>query len=144
MIRATLDTNILLRMAAGSARSELNQLWYAQQFDLLMSLATLTEFRTVAAYPQVQRYVLLAITRAFDDLLMARAVLVQPDLTAPTCRDPLDTALIATAVGGQAGFLVTADSDLLDDPSLIDALALCHVKVVRAAEFIVSLTRRNG
>jgi uncharacterized protein len=144
MIRATLDTNILLRMAAGGARSHLNQLWHAQQFDLLMSLATLTEFRTVAAYPQVQQYVSPSITRAFDDLLMARAVLVQPDLTAPTCRDPQDTALIATAVGGQADFLVTTDGDLLDDPNLMDALTQRHVKVVRTAEFIASITRRNS
>jgi uncharacterized protein len=143
MIRATLDTNILLRMAAGGARSRLHQLWYAQRFDLLMSLATLTEFRTVAAYPQVQQYVPLSISRAFDDLLMARAVLVQPDLTAPTCRDPQDTALIATAVGGQADFLVTADADLLDDSNLIDALAQRNVQVVRTAEFIAAIDPRS-
>lgn len=144
MIRATLDTNILLRMATGGAGSQLNQLWHAHKFDLLLSLATLTEFRTVAAYPQVQQYVPLSISRAFDDLLVARAVLVQPDLTSLTCRDPQDTALIATAVGGQADFLITADHDLLDDPNLIDALVQRHVKVVRAAEFIASVIRHNG
>lgn len=141
MIRAVFDTNILLRMAAGGERSQLNRYWYEQQFDLLISLTTFVEFRTVAARPEIQRYVPLSIGQAFLRLLEARAVVVQPDLRAPTCRDPQDTGLIATAVGGQADFLVTADLDLLDDLSLSVALDQLGIRIVRATEFISHLAQ---
>ncbi len=144
MIRVVVDTNLLLRMAAGGNRSQLGQLWRTHRFDLLISLATLTEFRTVAAYPKVQRYVPQTISRAFLNLLEIRAVIVQPDLTAPTCRDPKDSALIATAVGGQADFLVTADHDLLDDAVLITELVRLGVRVTDAAQFMNDLEAQTS
>jgi putative PIN family toxin of toxin-antitoxin system len=143
MIRAVLDTNILLRMAASGNRSQINQQWRNHHFDLLMSLATFTEFRIVVARPKIQNYVSSAVSQAFLALLEARAVIVQSDLTAPTCRDQNDTALIATAVGGQADFLVTADPDLLDDPILINALAQLHIRVAQSTEFVAHLKHKE-
>ena len=64
---------------------------------------------------------------------------MQPDLGAPKCRDAQDSALIATAVGGRADYLVTADLDILDDAALRDALLLRGVQVSRAAEFVAVL-----
>ena len=141
MIRVVFDTNLLLRMAAGGSRSQLGQLWRMHRFDVLISLATLTEFRTVAAYPKVQRYISQTISNTFLNLLETRTVIVQPDLTAPLCRDPKDSALIATAVGGQADFLVTADPDLLDDDLLITELARLGVRVTGATQFMIELDR---
>lgn len=136
MLRVVFDTNVLLRMAAGGRRSLLNRAWQQQQFSLLMSLTTLVEFRTVTARPQVQRYVPALVSQAFLLLLETASVIVQPDLTAPTCRDANDTGLIATAVGGQADYLVTADRDLLDDPALIHALAARGVQVINTDAFL--------
>lgn len=139
MTRAILDTNLLLRMAAGGERSLLLHRWQARHFDLIMSLATLTELRVVLARPEIQRYVPTLVGAQFLALIEQRAIFVQPDLSAPTCRDPQDTALLATAVGGQANFLATADPDLLDDPKLISDLAARNIKVVRADEFLENL-----
>ena len=63
----------------------------------------------------MQRYVPEPLGAAFIARVEQRATLVQPDLSAPTCRDPQDSALIATAVGGRADYLVATDPDLLDD-----------------------------
>jgi putative PIN family toxin of toxin-antitoxin system len=139
-MRAVIDTNGLLRMAAGGSRSQLAQLWRARRYDLLMSLSTLTELRTVLARPALQAYVPPAIGDQFLGLVETRAVFVQPNLAAPTCRDPQDSALIATAVGGRAAYLVSADPDILDDLSLGAALAERGVRVTTAAGFLSILS----
>jgi predicted nucleic acid-binding protein len=66
----------------------------------------------------------------------SRAIFVQPDLAAPTCRDPQDSAIIATAVGGRADYLVSADHDILDDPQLRETLAESGVQIATAAQFL--------
>lgn len=139
MLRAVLDTNVLLRMAAGGQKSILNQAWQQEQFLLILSLTTLTEFRLVAMRPQLQRYIPTTVTQPFLHLLETAAVFVQPDLSAPTCRDPKDTGLIATAVGGAVDYLVTADADLLDDPTLHQVLGERAIQVVTAPLFLERL-----
>lgn len=136
-MRVLFDTNVLLRMTSGGDKSALFRGWLAHRFDLIMSLATLTEFRTVSNYLKVQAFVSPTITAAFVALLEKRAIWVQPDLSSPTCCDPKDTALIATAVGGRADYLVTSDRDLLDDHELREALQLYGVHVVHPQEFLV-------
>jgi uncharacterized protein len=106
VVRVVIDTNELLRMAAGGEGSPLAQHWRRHHFDLLMSLATLTELRTVLARPKVQRYVTASVSQLFVGLVEQQAIVVEPDLSAPKCRDPQDSALIATSVGGQAECLV--------------------------------------
>jgi uncharacterized protein len=134
-VRVVLDTNALLRMAAAGERSLSFRRWRERRLDLILSLATLTEFVAVAARPELQRYLPQATSSAFVRLLVGRAVMVQPNLAAPTCRDPGDTALIATAVGGRAEYLVTADSDLLEDDQLRRVLLECGVTVCGMAAF---------
>ncbi len=141
--RAVLDTNILLRMIAGDARSELMARWEEKRFHLIMSLATLTELRTVLSRSEVQRYIKREKGEAFVILVEERSVFVQPDLSAPTCRDPDDTALIATAVGGKANYLVSADLDLLDDSDLISELERLGVHIVRAQTFLTVLKNQS-
>lgn len=103
---------------------------------MLISLAMLTEFGTVASRPELQRYLPEMVGSAFLRLLAATSVMVLPELTAPACRDPGDTALIATAVSGSADYLMTADPDLLDDTSVRAALAERGIRVVTTATFL--------
>jgi putative PIN family toxin of toxin-antitoxin system len=135
-MRVVVDTNELLRMAAGGERSKFAQHWRHHRFDMLMSLSTLTELRTVLSRSKVQRYIPANVGDAFLGLVESRASFVQPDLSAPTCRDPQDSALIATAVGGQAEYLVSADPDILDDEVLREALVQRGVHIIRATEFL--------
>lgn len=51
MIRAVIDINELLRMAAGGARSQVAEAWHQKHFELIMSLGTLTEFSPPQATP---------------------------------------------------------------------------------------------
>jgi putative PIN family toxin of toxin-antitoxin system len=108
-------------------------------FDLLMSLATLTELRTVLARTEIQRYAPAAVGDSFIHLVEERAVFVVRDLGAPRCRDPQDSALIATSVGGHAESLVSADPDIVDDTWLREILLQRGVRVMRAKEFLALL-----
>jgi len=138
-VRVVVDTNELLRMAAGGERSQLAQHWRSHHFDLLMSFATLSELRTVLARPKIQRYVPAGTANPFIALVEQRAIFVEPDLSAPKCRDPQDSALIATSVGGRAECLVSADPDIVDDAALRTALLQRGVRVLRAKEFLTLL-----
>jgi len=100
MIKVLCDTNILLRMVAGGRRSELMNLWRNNRIMLVMSLATLTELQVVLERPKIQQYLSLTKGNAFIQLILQKSEFVQPDLTAPICRGPRDSSLIATAVGG--------------------------------------------
>lgn len=104
-----------------------------------MSFSTLTELRIVLARPEILEYVTEKSSRDFLLFIDEHAHFVQPDLSAPTCRDPEDTSLIATAVGGRVNFLVSSDPDLLEDVDLIEELARLGIRIVKAAEFIESL-----
>jgi len=139
MTRATLDPNVLIRMAAGGTRSEIFNRWRAKHFDVVMSFATLTELRIVLARPEILEYVTGKSTQDFLLFIDEHALFVQPNLSAPTCRDPEDTSLIATAVGGRVNFLVSSDPDLLEDVDLMDELTRLGIRIVKAAEFIESL-----
>lgn len=137
--RASLDTNILLRMIAGGSHSELFVRWQEKKFYLIMSLATLTELRIVLSRNEVQHYVKREKGETFLLLLDESAIFVQPNLSAPTCRDPEDTSLIATAVGGKVNYLVSADHDLLDDDELIEELNRLGIRIVKAEDFLVAI-----
>jgi len=139
MTRAVLDTNILIRMAAGGSRSELFNRWQAKRFEVVMSFSTLTELRIVLARPEILEYVTGKSTQEFLLFVDEHAHFVQPNLSAPTCRDPEDTSLIATAVGGKVNFLVSADPDLLDDGKLIAELSQLWIRVMRVAEFFKAI-----
>lgn len=139
MIRVVCDTNILLRMAAGGRRSELMNLWRNKRITLVMSLATLTELQVVLERPKIQQYISLSKGNAFTQLVLQKSEFVQPDLAAPICRDPRDTSLIATAVGGQVAYLMTSDPDLLDDPNLIETLEQQGIQILTASEFLAAI-----
>jgi putative PIN family toxin of toxin-antitoxin system len=126
-------------MAAGGEQSQMAQHWRLHHFDLLMSFATLSELRTVLSRPKIQRYVPVGKGDPFIALVEQRAIFVEPDLSAPKCRDPQDSALIATAVGGLAECLVSADPDIVDDAALREALTARRVRVMRAKEFLALL-----
>jgi putative PIN family toxin of toxin-antitoxin system len=56
-----------------------------------------------------------AVAEEIDQFLRAHAVLVEPtSVSSKVCRDKKDLPVLGTAEAGNAAFLVTGDSDLLD------------------------------
>ena len=136
--KAVIDTNEALRAAARDSspiREALNQ----QKFEWITSKPLLTEFIEVASRPKVQKYLSPERARLFVRLLRRLATLVMPYKETPPCRDVDDLVLIGTALAGRAEYLVTADTDLLDDPGLQESLLGMGTRVLTAPQFLNEL-----
>jgi len=139
MIRAVVDTNLLLRMAAGEHRSPLFMAWREKRFALVLSAEMLDEFEDVMVRPRARRFLPPLRGQRFVTLLRARALLVMPACEFPSCRDSKDDVVVATAVAACPCYLVTADRDLYDDVGLVTALRDLEVYVAQAGEFLDEL-----
>ncbi len=138
-MRAVVDTNLLLKMAAGEKRSSLFAAWREKKFTLVISREILNEFELVMVRPQARRFLPPLRGQRFVTLLHTLALFIAPAHEFPHCRDPKDDIVVATAVAAQPCYLVTADRDLYDDPDLVTALRDLEVFVVRAGEFLTTL-----
>lgn len=138
-MRAVVDTNLLLRMAASGRQLPLYRAWRQKEFTLVISSPAATEFASVIERPKVRRFLLPGQGQAFIKLLHALALFVEPAADFPPCRDPKDDIVIATAVAAAPCFLVTSDRDFYDDAELVARLDALDVKIVQAGEFSARL-----
>ena len=74
--------------------------------------------------------------------LYSRSVWVEPATHLALCRDPHDDYLLEMVLLGRAGYLVTEDSDLHDDPDIDLFLEQRGVRLVRLGEFLTALRDR--
>lgn len=118
MIRAVVDTNTLISglISPLGAPAKIIRHWIRGDFLLLTSPALLAELRRVLEYPRiVDRLGWLAeectqFVESFETLaLVTPGALSLPGIT----RDPKDDPVVACAVEGDAGFIVSGDQDLL-------------------------------
>ena len=61
---------------------------------------------------------------------MQRAIIVEVPFSLGLCRDPNDNLVVDCAVLSRVQFLVSYDNDLLDDPTLRQALFEFGVEIV--------------
>ena len=109
---------MLLRGALARTQSltaRLYEAWRDDQFVLLVSEPILAEVDAVTARPELWRKLRVTAheARAVPLRLRRRAVLVRPDVTIRTSRDPTDDKFLECAVAGRADYVVSADGDLL-------------------------------
>ena len=139
MTRAVVDTNLLLRMAAGTMHLPLYVAWREKRFTLVISVEMLSQFTDVMVRPKVRRFLPPMRGQGFVTLLRDLALFVSPTGEFPPCRDPGDDIVVATAVAARPCYLVTADRDLYDDADLVAALRDLDVSIVQASEFLTAL-----
>jgi uncharacterized protein len=116
-MRAVLDTNIIVSSylshagPSGSIRAALEQ----QQFDLVASEELLAEYRHALAYPRIAELHGMRDSEITAQVAGIRqvAVLVPPaEIPNVIPEDPPDNMVIATAVAGNALYIVSGDDDL--------------------------------
>ena len=114
-IRVVLDTNILIS-AALFPNSPPGQVFEVvrSQASLLMSADILAEIDDVFKRPRFDRYLPSLLRLEFIDGLQQMANMVEITLAIEACRDPKDDKFLELAVNGQATFIVSGDSDLLE------------------------------
>jgi putative PIN family toxin of toxin-antitoxin system len=115
--RVVLDTVVFVR-ALINPHSRSGRLLsdYAERYVLLISKPTAEEILEVIQRPELKRkfsHLGRLNTRRVIDLV-AQAQFVEIGLVPPVVRDPEDDIIVATAIAGQANFIVSEDNDLLD------------------------------
>ncbi len=137
MIRAVVDTNILIRAAiraqgtVGPVASRLSE----GRYVLIISEILLDELIETLREPRIARKYHLD-EQAIQDFVAELAVsgeLVAPTREIHACRDEDDNRVLEAAVAGKANFIVTTDEDLL----VLDTFE--GIRVVRPQIFLTAL-----
>ncbi len=143
MIRAVLDTNVLASGFLGSpsaltAPTLLLHQWRAGQFTLVISDYILAELQRTLGQPyfvarvspeERERFLML-LTRVAERTVIRRRV-------AGVATHPEDDPILATALAGQADYLVTGDQRLRDRVPAFQGIPL-----LSPTEFLDILTRQ--
>ena len=110
-MRVVLDTGILIAalITPHSPPDQLYQLWRKRRFTLITSELQLDEFRRVTRYRKLRRFLKPHEAGTLVRGVRARAVIVSqlPDID--LVDDPGDNLVLATALAGDADYLVTGD-----------------------------------
>ena len=137
MIRAVVDTNILIRALIkpqGSVGPILTCL-RAQAYELVLSEPLIEELLAKLLLPRISGKYHLEDQdiRDYVHFLTLRGKLVRPTTRLSVCRDAKDNMVLEAALAGRATYVVSSDQDLL----VLDPFRGIHI--VAAAEFLRAL-----
>jgi putative PIN family toxin of toxin-antitoxin system len=115
-LRVVLDTNLLVSylLTQGKTISRIINFWEQGDIVVLVSPTILMELSEVVQRPRLRQQMKVD-PQVLIDTISAEAVYTSGDLALPgASRDPKDDKFLACAVEGNADYLATGDSDLLD------------------------------
>ena len=139
-MRLVLDTNILLSalLTRGTPPDLLYQAWRRGDFELVSSAAQIEEVVRVLGYPHLRERVRGTEAAILVDGLKNLATLAEylPDIQ--ISRDADDDKILATALAGQADYLVSGDKDLLSLPET------CGVKIITPRDAMDIIKSQKG
>lgn len=143
--RIVVDTNLFVSgtiLKRGNPHTLLTA-WRDSVVEILVSESQYDELTDVLSRPRLaDRYHLTAdeLTDLFAH--MAAAPRIEPIFTLPvSVRDPKDEHILASALGGNADYLITGDEDLL---VLRDDERLGTLRIVTVAEFLAERGKDVG
>ena len=117
MLRALLDANVLISAAIrpSGPPGQIVIALLAQRFELILSPVIIEEVERALALPKVRKYLRepKEALRWLADIVAIADLVQDTGKVAGICRDPADDAVLAAAVEGRVGAIVTGDDDLL-------------------------------
>ena len=110
-MRVVLDTNILISalITKGTPPDTLYRAWLRGEIELVTSVAQIAEFARVLARPRIRRLVDADEANALVESIAARAVVLDILPEVDISPDPADNPILATAIAGNADFIVSGD-----------------------------------
>ena len=116
MIRATLDTNVLVAGIITNPQTvngQVIQAWRENKYSLVLSEAILTELSRTLSQPYFSARLTAAQIEATVTLFHSEAIIVPLLATvAGVATHPEDDLILATALSGRVDYLVTRDEKL--------------------------------
>lgn len=136
--RVVVDTNLFVSglIVKRGIPHQLLSHWRRGSFTLLISEEQREEIAAVLDRPAIaERYGITPEERAeLLHLIDTRAIKVTGSRHLPlSVRDPKDEMILASALGGEADYLVTGDEDLL---VLSDSSDIGSLRILRVREFV--------
>lgn len=137
-MQVVLDTNVVISGLgrATSPPGQILQLWRRGAIELITSHELVAEYRIALGYPKVQAFLNLSDAEVDEALLSLEVADIQVDIGVPeraVPADPDDDIVVATAIAGEADFIVSGDRHLLDYG------AFQGIKVITPAFFLALL-----
>lgn len=112
--RVIIDTNLWISFLITKDYSKLDEIIFSKQSVIIFSDELLNEFLEVARRPKFRRFFPTSLIEEILDTIDEYAEFVTVGTKIEICRDPKDNFLLSLSVDGQADFLITGDSDLLE------------------------------
>ncbi len=131
-MRVVIDTNVIVSAYLGGALEPILRAFITGQFQLVVSQAIVDEYFSVLARPKFR--IARDELEDFAALLLSHAVVVSPQQTVHVVEaDPADNKFLEAALAGNAIYVVSGDSHLLQ-------LKTFHgISIITAREFIERL-----
>ncbi len=132
-MRVVLDTNVVLSgmLRKNSPADLLRQAWEERRFTLVTSEWQLEELRRVSRYPRLQRYLRPHEVGSLVGQIRRRAIVLEVLPAVEASSDPDDDPILATALAGEAEWLVTGDKG-----DLLTIGKVRRVRIVTVREFL--------
>ena len=110
-MRVVLDTNILIGalITKGTPPDTLYRAWLRGEIELVTSVAQIAEFARVLARPRIRRLVDADEANALVESIATRAIVLDIVPEVDISPDPADNPILATAIAGNADFIVSGD-----------------------------------
>lgn len=117
-VRVVVDVNLFISGIISLAGNpyQLLEHWRNHVFTLLISQEIIEELADVLQRPRIQQRLKISpdeVRLLLDELELNAELVVLPKTIPLLVRDPKDDSILATALGGDADYLVTGDQDLL-------------------------------
>jgi len=114
-----LDTNVIISslLSAKGPPAEVIRRWEAGEFDVVTSPALISELERALTYPRVRKYLKFSDEEieAFLKHLKTTAIVVEPQMALDVVEDdPDDNRVLECAVAGDATYIVSGNTHLID------------------------------
>jgi len=137
MMRAVLDTNVLIAflLTGGRIVSTIIHCWESGELEVVVFPQLLEELKEVAGQERIAQRLKSGALQTLLDSLAGDAIMVSGNLKLPGATpDPGDDMVVACAVEGGAGFIVSRDRHLLDMGAYGDILIVSPEEFAEALE----------
>ncbi|MDZ8083814.1 MAG: putative toxin-antitoxin system toxin component, PIN family [Nostoc sp. DcaGUA01] len=145
MLLVVIDTNIWIRiLLKGRVTLPILEAFNQDKFQLVMSQPLMEELHLVWNRPRLRERIDPSQAIRLEQQLQYRSLWVELVTVPPNCRDPKDLPVLATAIDGEAGIIVSGDDDLRADDELRAVMASYGIQLLGVHSFLKYLNESDG